>query len=115
MKASVKRYARAIGIRSEKVEEYKALHAGIWPEIAEKMTEFHLQNYSIHLSRFPDGKFYLFSYFEYSGDDFEADMQRLGAQPKAKEWAACCEACQIPLENRPEGEWWLPMEEVFYQ
>ncbi|MGE4488898.1 MAG: L-rhamnose mutarotase [Kiritimatiellales bacterium] len=109
------RFARVIGLRREAVEEYRKLHAEIWPEIAEAIRQVGLHNYSIHLREFPDGNIYLFSYFEYTGSDFKADIARLSNVPRMDEWNACCEACQIPLGNRNEREWWAEMEEVFFQ
>lgn len=97
------------------VDEYKKIHDEIWPEIAEVTTQCHLHNYSIHLHRRPGGDCTLFTYFEYTGDDFEADMKTLAAHPKSAGWAELCEACQLPFENRAAGDWWSSLEEVFYQ
>lgn len=93
---------------------YRALHDALWPDIEALMKEARLENYSIYLSRFPDGRIFLFCSFQYAGDDFENEMKRLGEHPRAKEWAARCEVCQLPLENRPAGEWWSSLEEIFY-
>jgi L-rhamnose mutarotase len=68
-----------------------------------------IRNYSIY---FKDG--YLFSYFEYHGDDFEADMKKMAADPKTQAWWKLTDPCQEPLETRKEGEWWASMEEVFH-
>ncbi|MDD4175314.1 MAG: L-rhamnose mutarotase, partial [Kiritimatiellae bacterium] len=38
-------------------------------------------NYSIFLRKLPDGEYYLFSYFEYTGTDFAADCDRMAADP----------------------------------
>jgi L-rhamnose mutarotase len=111
---SKRRFGRVIGLKPEMEEEYRTLHATIWPDIKALMKKFHLENYSIYLSRFPDGRCLLFCSFEYAGDDFEADMKQMDAHPRSGEWAARCEACQLPLETRHEGEWWSSMEEVFY-
>ena len=62
----------------------------------------------------PDGKHYLFSYFEYVGEDFAADAAKMAADPKTQEWWTHCMPLQEPLHDRPEGEWWAPMEEVFH-
>lgn len=110
-----KRFGRAIGLRPDKVAEYKKIHDEIWPEIAAVTTQCHLHNYSIFLHRRPDGECTLFAYFEYTGDDFEADMKVLDANPKSSGWATLCEACQLPFENRSEDEWWSSLEEMFYQ
>ena len=48
------------------------------------------------------------------GNDFDADMKKMAADPKTQEWWAIMGPMQQPLENRKEGEWWANMEEVFH-
>jgi L-rhamnose mutarotase len=105
----MKRYGMAINVRPEKIEEYKKLHADVWPEVLKKITECNIRNYSIYLK---DST--LFSYFEYIGNDFKADMASMAADPVTQKWWAVCEPCQVPFETRQEGEWWADMEEVFH-
>ena len=105
----MKRYGGVIRVRPEKLEEYKRLHAAVWPGVLEKIRICHIRNYSIYHK---DG--FLFSYFEYDGDDFDADMARMAADPLTQEWWAACKPCQDPLPTRGEGEWWASMEEVFH-
>ena len=57
---------------------------------------------------------YLFSYFEYVGNDFEADMKKMSDDSLTQEWWKLTDPCQIPLETRKEGEWWATMEEIFH-
>jgi len=66
------------------------------------------------LRRLPDCVHYLFSYFEYVGSDFAADMARLAADPVTERWWALCKPCQDPLPDRSPDEWWASMEEVFH-
>ena len=66
------------------------------------------------VARMPDGRHYLFSYFEYAGSDFAADTARMAADPRTQEWWSICEPCQQPLADRASGEWWAGMEEVFH-
>lgn len=108
------RYGMVLGLRVDKVEEYQRLHAAVWPEVLAKITACHIHNYSIYLRRLPDGQFYLFSYFEYTGDDFAGDMAVMAADPVTQDWWSHCMPCQVPFEDRAEGEWWAPMAEVFH-
>ena len=62
--------------------------------------------------RVKDG--YLFSYFEYEGEDFEADMRKMAADLMTQKWWDICKPCHEPLETRAQGEWWANMEEVFH-
>lgn len=105
----MKRHGSWIGVKMDKLEEYKKYHAAVWPEILEMIRQCNIQNYSIY---FKDGQ--LFSYFEYTGTDFAADMAKMAADPKTQEWWAIMMPMQIPLETRAEGEWWAEMEEVFH-
>lgn len=105
----MKRYGMIIGIKPDKVEEYKKLHAEVWPGVLSMISECNIRNYSIYLK---DNL--LFSYFEYTGDDFSADMGKMAADPLTQKWWDVCKPCQQPVENRTEGEWWAEMEEVFH-
>ena len=105
----MERHGSVLRIKPGKLEEYKAYHVDVWPEILNTIRECNVRNYSIYHK---DG--YLFSYFEYVGDDFQADMAKMAADPKTQEWWAIMEPMQEPLETRAEGEWWAEMEEVFH-
>ena len=105
----MQRYGMVIGVNQEKIDEYKKLHAAVWPAVLKKITECNIRNYSIYLK---DNT--LFSYFEYIGDDFNADMAKMAADPTTQKWWDVCKPCQEPLANRSEGEWWADMEEVFH-
>ena len=66
----MKRYGMVIGLRPEQVDEYKKLHAAVWPDVLKMIRQCHIQNYSIYLRQLDDGRHYLFSYFEYTGARF---------------------------------------------
>ena len=72
----MKRYGMVIRVRPEKLEEYKRLHAKVWPAVLRTISECNICNYSIYHK---DG--YLFSYFEYHGGDFGADMAKMVVDP----------------------------------
>lgn len=110
----MKRYGMVIGLRKNKVAAYKKLHAAVWPAVLKQIRQCHIQNYSIFLRRFDSGRYYLFSYFEYRGRSFTADMERMAADPVTRKWWALCMPCQQPLASRAPGEWWAAMEEVFH-
>ena len=104
------RYGQLIGIKPGKLEEYKRYHAAVWPEVTAKITECNIHNYSIFHK---DGM--LFAYFEYWGNNFDADMEKMASDPKTQEWWAVMKPMQSPVETRNEGEWWADLEEVFHQ
>ena len=106
---SPKRYGSVIGVKPEKFEEYKKLHSAVWPEVLDSLKKHNIRNYSIYHK---DGL--LFSYFEYLGDDFEADMAEHLKNPHCQKFNAICIPFQEPLATKAEGEWWAEMEEVFH-
>jgi L-rhamnose mutarotase len=106
---SMKRYGAVIKVRPEKLKRYKKLHAAVWPGVLKMIKACKIRNYSIYLK---DG--YLFSYFEYHGKNFKADMAKMAADPLTQKWWAECKPCQKPLASRKKGEWWADMEEVFH-
>ena len=105
----MKRYGSVIRVWPEKLDEYKRLHAAVWPAVLKMIGACNIRNYSIYHK---DG--YLFSYFEYTGQNFDADMAKMAADPTTQKWWAVCKPCQHPLDTRAEGEWWANMEEVFH-
>ena len=111
---NVKRHASVIRLRAGKTEEYRRLHAAVWPEVLATITACGIRNYSIFVGRLDDGRDYLFSYFEYHGKDLRADLARMAADPATRNWWTHTEPLQEPLANRAEGDWWAAMEEVFH-
>lgn len=111
---TVQRYGMVIGLNADKVDEYKHLHAAAWPDVLRMIKQCHIQNYSIYLYRLDDGQYYLFSYFEYIGNDFAADMAKMAADGTTQRWWSFCRPCQRPLANRTPDDWWSVMEEVFH-
>ena len=111
----MKRYGAVIGVRKSKIVEYRKLHAAVWPGVLKMIKACNIRNYSIYLRKMPDGKNYLFSYFEYTGRNFKKDCAKMAADPTTQKWWAVCMPCQEPLKDRAKGEWWADMEEVFHQ
>lgn len=110
----MKRYGMVIGLEAEKLDEYKQLHAAVWPDVLKMIRQCRIRNYSIFLRQLPDGQHYLFSYFEYTGTNFSADMAMMAADPVTRRWWSVCGPCQRPLADRQPDEWWAAMEEVFH-
>ena len=96
------------------IEEYKRLHAKPWPDVINTIHECNIRNYSIYLKEVEQGNYYLFSYFEYTGNDFNADMTKMAADPITQKWWEQTDPCQIPIPERGEKEFWASMEEVFH-
>jgi hypothetical protein len=46
-----------------------------------------------------------FAYWEYHGEDFEADARKMAADPVTRQWWALTDPCQEPYETREVGEY----------
>jgi L-rhamnose mutarotase len=106
----MKRFGQVIRLQPGVLESYRRYHAAIWPEVAAKISECNISNYSIYHK---DG--FLFAYFEYVGEDYDGDMARMAEDPRTQDWWAIMKPMQDPIPTRAEGEWWAGMEEVFHQ
>ncbi|WP_316835441.1 L-rhamnose mutarotase [Pedobacter nutrimenti] len=110
----VKRFGSITGLKADKLARYKELHANAWPEVLKKIKDCHIQNYSIYLQKVKN-EYYLFSYFEYTGKDFDGDMKKMAADPNTQRWWKETDPCQQPLpETAAKKEIWTNMEEVFH-
>ena len=105
----MKRFGSVIRVVPEKLDEYKRLHAAAWPGVLKRINECNIRNYSIY---YKDG--FLFSYFEYIGVDYDADMAKMAADPETQRWWKETDPCQQPVESAAQDEWWAAMEEVFH-
>ena len=105
----MKRFGQLIGLRPDKLEEYKAYHVKVWPEVLETIRKCHIHNYTIF-----HRQGLLFAYFEYHGADYAADMAKMAADPKTQEWWKIMMPLQEPLPGLGEGDWWAGMDEVFH-
>ena len=111
VKKEVKRVGMVIKIKPECIEEYKVVHADSNAGVRDLLIKANMCNFSIFLHQLDDGNWYEFGYYEYTGDDFEADMARLDKHPRNIEWLKVCDPMQIPLEGY---ESWAEMEQVYY-
>ena len=109
-----KRVGMVIGIEKENIPEYIKLHDEVWPGVRSIIAECNIWNYSIYLAEVEKDKYYLFSYFEYHGDDFKADMAKMVADKTMQKWWKLTDPLQVPVPTRKKGEWWSVLEEAAY-
>jgi len=107
----VKRVGMVIGLKSDVIDQYKRLHADDHPGVRDLLEKYHMHNFSIFLQKMPDGKWYEFGYYEYTGDDFEGDMAKMDAEPRIVEWLKQCDPMQKPL---PGNDSWAEMQRAYY-
>ena len=96
-------------LKPEKIEEYEALHANPWPGVLKVIHECNLRNYSIF--RHED---LVFAYFEYVGDDFDADMDKMAEDEETQRWWTHTKPCFEKFAIRPDSEFYADMKPIFY-
>ena len=74
-----------------------------------KIKECNLSNYSIYKK---DNT--LFAYFEYTGNDFASDMEKMAAHEETQRWWDVVKPLMQPLETAGPEEFWANMEEIFH-
>ena len=107
----MQRHAQLVGLRPEALTRYRELHTAVWPEVLATLRSCGVVNYSIFLR---EPELLLFAYFEYVGEDWDADMERMRQDPATQEWWRIVEPLQRPVEDRAPGEWWKTLPEVFH-
>ena len=103
----MQRHLLLIGVRQESRKRYLDLHAAVWPAVEERLRLSHITNYTI----FIHGDL-LLGYFEYSGDDLDADMALIAADPATQKWWELTDPCQVPLNGTDHG--WTAAREVWH-
>jgi L-rhamnose mutarotase len=104
-----RRFGQRIDVRPDQIDDYERLHADPWPGVLEQIRRSNIRNYTI----FRDGS-ELVAYFEYLGEDVEADMAAMAADPEPQRWWALTDAMQEPRPDRDPGTWWMTLREVFH-
>ena len=107
----MERMGHVIQLKPGTIDEYKRLHAAVWPGVLKQIANSNIRNYSIFLKE-PENL--LFAYWEYHGADFAADTKRMAADAETQRWWEVCVPLQQPLDTRKDGEWWARMESVFH-
>jgi L-rhamnose mutarotase len=75
--------------------------------VLKRIRDSNIRNYSIFLK---EGR--LFSYYEYNGQDYEGDMQKIGEDRITQDWWKLTDPMQEPVPDRKEGEWWASTDEI---
>jgi L-rhamnose mutarotase len=104
-----KRFGQIIRLQPDGAEEYIHHHSAVWPGVLSMITKCNIRNYSIY---FRDN--YLFAYFEYTGNDYDADMALMASDPETQRWWDLVKPLMDPVENLEANEFWANMEEVFH-
>jgi len=106
-----KRIGMVIGIKPDRISAYEALHAASNHGVRDLLAKYNMHNFSIFIEKLDDERYYLFGYYEYTGGDYKADMEKLSAEPRNAEWLSSTDPMQIPL---PGQHSWTTMREVYH-
>ena len=107
----VQRVGMVIGIKPDRITAYEALHANSNKGVRDLLNKYNMHNFSIFIHQFDDGRYYLFGYYEYTGNDYKADMQRLAQESRNKQWLQMTDPMQIPLRGEKS---WSMIHEVYH-
>lgn len=93
-------------LKPEKVQDYVDLHAKPWPELMQLIADCHIHNYSISIRGTE-----LYTYYEYTGEDYDADMKMMDESPIMQKWWTFSKPCFLHHED---GKYYDDLKEIFY-
>ena len=98
-----------LNVRPEKLEEYKARHREVWPDMIRALRESGWRNYSLFLR--PDGL--LVGYLE--TPDFEGALAEMNRRAVNDQWQREMAPYFLPCNgNCRIDETMVPLEEIFH-
>ena len=100
-----------IGIKPDKISAYEALHAASNQGVRDLLDKYHMNNFSIYIQKMDESHYYLFAYYEYTGNNYKQDMDTLAREPRNIAWLSKTDAMQIPFAGEKS---WTKMQEVFH-
>lgn len=93
-------------LKPEKIEDYVNLHKEPWPELLKLLSDCNIQNYSISIR-----KDELYTYYEYVGKDYKADMKKMDESEVMQKWWTFSKPCFLHHE---QGKYYEELTEIFY-
>jgi L-rhamnose mutarotase len=105
----MKRIAQIARLIPERREEYLTLHREVWPGVEAALRAAHISNYSIFIHGDT-----LFAYYEYHGDDWDADLASIMADPESQRWWTFTDPCQEPWPDSATGSRWVDLPEIWH-
>ncbi len=105
----MKRVGFMLKVKKDKIEEYKAHHQHVWPEMLDALRRHGWHNYSLFLS--DDGL--LFGYFE-AEESFQASLEGMAKEPINAKWQEFMAPYFENLGGAHADESMIELEEVFH-
>jgi L-rhamnose mutarotase len=106
---AIQRFGMIARLRPELREKYLSLHRDVWPQVEATITDCGIRNFTIYVT----GDV-IVGYFEYVGDDYEADQAKMAEDPFTQDWWALTGPCQLPFHERSELPNWEPLDEAWH-
>ncbi len=103
----MKRFTLYSKLKPEKVEDYIKLHSEPWPELMQLLEECNIHHYSISVKGDE-----VFTYYEYTGNDFDADMKHMDQSEVMQRWWTFSKPCFL---HHDQGHYYDDLNEVFYK
>ncbi len=102
-------YGQIGRLKRNKIKTYKYLHENPWPEVLETIKKCNLQNYSIFIQ-----DDIVFAYFEYVGEDYEADMKNMEKCKHTLEWWKHTKPCFVLNSFSQDSLYYNDMQQIFF-
>lgn len=98
----------------DRVDEYcrlheKDVHTPRWAGVLETIRLCNMRNYSIFIE-----DDLVFGYFEYVGEDYDADMARMAADPVTQDWWSRTRPCFARLRPDSPEAFYSDMRRIFH-
>ncbi len=106
---SMKRIGFLLRVKPDRIQEYKARHRAVWPEMLDALRRTGWHNYSLFMR--DDGL--LFGYFE-TPDSFQAALDGMAKEPINAKWQEYMAPFFENLTGLHADQSMLELEEVFH-
>ena len=105
----MKRIGFLLKVKEDRIEEYKARHQNVWPEMQEALRRTGWHNYSLFLAK--DGL--LFGYFE-TPEDLQTAVDGMSKEEVNARWQAWMAPFFENIAGKHADEGLVELEQVFY-
>ncbi|KAI9316575.1 hypothetical protein DFJ73DRAFT_803831 [Zopfochytrium polystomum] len=124
------RVCQVIAVKQDALDEYRKVHAAVWPSVLAALRRAHIFDYSIHLVRLPlpsttptAPTLLLVAHMRYCGggiDDMKRDLAEIGRDEETRRWWQVTDPMQSSFVPGAVGSaggtgWWLDAEEELFR
>lgn len=104
-----KKFGQIGQLKKDMVDYYKELHAAPWSQVLNTISDCNLCNYNIFIK-----DDIVFAYFEYTGANYEIDMDRMAECTVTRKWWNHSQPCFKKFAMSESEEFYADMERIFY-